>query len=235
MPGFTSIVYRCHHVSLALRLIVSSTTNCATERDHAGLCLREPNFIFYFFLRMPGATGFTNTSFRRRGVVLQWPSTTITTAYRDTRFGVIFDTISVKARWERWCGWNCDLRVINARKKAFSVVPKASPWRWKSLCAHMRTTSLWGVPAKWPVGLVTGSCHSLFFFSWLALLFLELYRARYINDIYINDWWSAASKSAHLNCTNETHFRLTAGRFRGNSCIAMLWVACGLLQFAETQ
>ena len=44
--------------------------------------------------------------------------------------GVIFDTISVKARWERWCRWNCDLRVINARKKkAFSVLPKASPWR----------------------------------------------------------------------------------------------------------
>ena len=43
----------------------------------------------------------------------------------------MFDTISVKARWERWCRWKCDLRVINARKKAFSVVPKASPWRPK--------------------------------------------------------------------------------------------------------
>ena len=42
---------------------------------------------------------------------------------------MIFDTISVKARWERWCRWNCDLRITNARKKAFSVVPKASPWR----------------------------------------------------------------------------------------------------------
>ena len=63
---------------------------------------------------------------------------------------VIFDTISVKVCWERWCRWNCDLRVINARKKAFSVVPKASPWRWKS-CAPMRTTSLWGVAAKWLV------------------------------------------------------------------------------------
>ena len=31
----------------------------------------------------------------------------------------IFDIISVKARWEQWCRWNCDLRVINARKKAF--------------------------------------------------------------------------------------------------------------------
>ena len=43
------------------------------------------------------------------------------------------------------------------------------------------------------------------------------------------------SKSARLNCTKLTHFRLTAGRFRGNSCIVILWVACGLLQFAATQ
>ena len=35
--------------------------------------------------------------------------------------------ISVKVCWEWWCRWNCDLRVINARKKAFSVIPKASP------------------------------------------------------------------------------------------------------------
>ena len=66
------------------------------------------------------------------------------------KFGVIFDTISVKVRWEQWCRWNCDLRVINARKQAFSVVPKASLWRWKS-CVHMRTTSLWGVASKWLV------------------------------------------------------------------------------------
>ena len=33
------------------------------------------------------------------------------------RFGVIFDTISVKTRWERWYTWNCDLGVINARGK----------------------------------------------------------------------------------------------------------------------
>ena len=43
---------------------------------------------------------------------------------------MIFDTISVKARWERWCRWNCNQRVINAHaKKVFSVVPKASPRR----------------------------------------------------------------------------------------------------------
>ena len=62
-----------------------------------------------------------------------------------SKVGVIFDMISVKARWEWWCRWNCDLSVINARKKAFSVVPKASPWRPNHV-----TTSLWGVAAKWP-------------------------------------------------------------------------------------
>ena len=45
-----------------------------------------------------------------------------------SKVGVIFDMISIKARWEWWCRWNCDLRVINAWKKAFSVIPKASPW-----------------------------------------------------------------------------------------------------------
>ena len=38
--------------------------------------------------------------------------------------------ISIKARWERWCRWKCDLMVINAwKKRAFSVVSKVSPWR----------------------------------------------------------------------------------------------------------
>ena len=43
-----------------------------------------------------------------------------------------------------------------------------------------------------------------------------------------------ASKSARLNRTNLTHFHLTAGQFRRNSCIVMLWFACELLQFAAT-
>ena len=61
---------------------------------------------------------------------------------------VIFDMISIKASWERWCRWNCDLRVINARKKAFSVWLKASPWRPN----HVTICLLhhWGVAAKWP-------------------------------------------------------------------------------------
>ena len=48
-------------------------------------------------------------------------------------------------------------------------------------------------------------------------------------------WWSAARKTARLNCINLIHFRLTAGRLRGSSCIVIPGVVCELLQFAETQ
>ena len=43
-------------VSLVLRLMVSSTTNCATERDHAALCLREPK-LYSFFRTCPALQG----------------------------------------------------------------------------------------------------------------------------------------------------------------------------------
>ena len=38
-----------------------------------------------------------------------------------------------------------------------------------------------------------------------------------------------------LNCINLIHFRLTAGRLRGSSCIVIPGVVCELLQFAATQ
>ena len=47
-------------------------------------------------------------------------------------------------------------------------------------------------------------------------------------------WCGAARKSARLNCINLIHFRLTAGRLRGSSCIVIHGV-CELLQFAATQ
>ena len=65
------------------------------------------------------------------------------------RLGVIFDTISVKVRWERWCRCNCDLRVINARKKGIFCRTESVAMTPKSR-DHMPTTSLWGVAAKWP-------------------------------------------------------------------------------------
>ena len=48
-------------------------------------------------------------------------------------------------------------------------------------------------------------------------------------------WCGAARKSAHLNCINLIHFRLTAGRLCGSSCIVIPGVVCKLLQFAATQ
>ena len=63
---------------------------------------------------------------------------------------VIFDTISVKARWERWGRWNCDLRVINSLKKRGIFCRTESVAMTPKLRDHMPTTSLWGVAAKWP-------------------------------------------------------------------------------------
>ena len=68
---------------------------------------------------------------------------------QSPRLGVIFDMISVKARWERWCRWNCDLRVINARKKGIFCRTKSITMMPKSH-DHMPTMSFWGVAAKWP-------------------------------------------------------------------------------------
>ena len=45
-------------------------------------------------------------------------------------------------------------------------------------------------------------------------------------------WRGAARKSARLNCINLIHFRLTAGRLHGSSCIVIPGVVCELLQFA---
>ena len=44
-----------------------------------------------------------------------------------------------------------------------------------------------------------------------------------------------ARKSARLNCINLIHFRLTAGRLRGCSCIVIPGFVCELLQIAATQ
>ena len=62
--------------------------------------------------------------------------------------GVIFDTISVKAHWERWCRWNwsegykCMKKGLFCHTKSVAMTPKSHD--------HMPTTSLWGVAAKWP-------------------------------------------------------------------------------------
>ena len=57
--------------------------------------------------------------------------------------------ISVEARWEWRCRWNCDLMVINARKEGIFCHTESVAMTPKSH-DHMPTTSLWGVTAKWP-------------------------------------------------------------------------------------
>ena len=80
----------------------------------------------------------------------QWLKTSWIRHLRTSpRLGVIFDTISIKARSERWCRWNCDLRVINARKKCIFCRTESVAMTPKTR-DHMPTTSLWGVAAQWP-------------------------------------------------------------------------------------
>ena len=155
---------------------------------------------------------------------------------------MIFDTISIKAHWGRRCRWNCDLRVINAWKKPFSVVPKASP---------RRPTSLWGVAAKWPTrtlktklilclkdlhgyshislslwGRILKECH-------YSMGFVKSHSLKCLLHKWV--WCGAARKSDHLNCIKLIHFRLTAGWLRGSLCIVIPAVIWELLQFTATQ
>ena len=166
---------------------------------------------------------------------------------------MIFDTISVKDRWERWCRWNCDLRVINARKNSFSVVPKVSPWRPNHVT--MRGESLQNgqlelqrrniLCPRVPQGYSRISLS-------LSGKILKEYRnimsanpMRYSMEFAKSHslkcllhkwaWCGAARKSARLNYINLIHFRLTAGQSRGSSCIVIPGVVCELLQFATTQ
>ena len=174
---------------------------------------------------------------------------------------MIFDVISVKARWEQWCRWNCDLRVINARKKAFSVIPKASPWRPNhvTICLlHHSGESLQNGQLefrRWnwyftrethkDTAVSVWACQAGFWKSTGTLCSFEANPMQYpmgfakLHSLKCSlhkwAWCSAARKSAHLNCINLIHFRLTTGRLRGSSCIVTPGVVCELLQFTATQ
>ena len=109
---------------------------------------------------------------------------------------------------------------------------------------HMPTTSLWGVAAKWPTrapktklilcprdpqgysrislslsGRILKEYRNIVSASTCGIPWCLRNRthwsARYTNGA----WCGAARKSARLNCINLIHFRLTAGRLRGSSCI----------------
>ena len=156
---------------------------------------------------------------------------------------MIFDTISVKARWERWCRWNCDLRVINAREKknAFSVVPKASPWRPNhvTICLlrhsgeSLQNGQLELRRRNWHFARETHkdtavsvwACQAGFWkCTGTSVSFKAKHHAVFhgvceiaLTEVLATQMGGAARKSARLNCINLIHFRLTAGRLRGSS------------------
>ena len=155
---------------------------------------------------------------------------------------MIFDTISVKARWERWCRWNCDLRVINARKKkTFSVVPKASPWRPNhvTICLlrhsgkSLQNGQLELRRRNWYFARETHKDTAVSVWFERApehrVSFDMRYSVGYAKSHSLKcslhkwAWCGAARKSACLNCINLIHFRLTAGRLRGSSRHCYTW------------
>ena len=159
--------------------------------------------------------------------------------------------ISIKAHWERWCRWNCDLRVINAHKKRHFLsyrkhchdaqimwpyayyVTLGSHCKMANLSSEDETdtlpyiaVSVWACQAGFWKSAGT-SCqlrskpHAV-----LLLLKCSLHKWA---------WCSAARKSAHLNCINLIHFCLTVGRLCWSSCIVIPGVISELLQFVATQ
>ena len=168
---------------------------------------------------------------------------------------MIFDTISVKARWERWCRWNCDLRVINAQKKGIFCRTESIAMTPKSH-DHMPTTSLWRVAAKWPTQAPKTKLilcpriqpyqfepvgqdfervpeHRVSFNMRYSMGFVKSHSLKC--SLHKWAWCGTARKSARLNCINLIYFPLTAGRLHGSSCIVIPGVICALLQFTATQ
>ena len=169
--------------------------------------------------------------------------------------------ISVKARWEQWCRWNCDLRVINARKKAFSVGPKASPWcpNHVTICLlrHSGESLQNGQLELWrrnwyfarethkDTAVSVWACQAGFWKSTGTSFSFEANPMRYSMgfakshslkcSLHKWAWCGAARKSARLNCINLIHFHLTAARLRGSSCIVIPGVVCELLQIPAVQ
>ena len=170
--------------------------------------------------------------------------------------------ISVKARREWWCRWNCDLRVINALKKGIFCRTKASPWCPNHVTAYAYYVTLGShckmansssedktdillerptriqqyqfEPVRQDFERIPEHCVS--FKANPMRYYMGFAKSHSLKcSLHKWAWCGAARKSARLNCINWIHFRLTAGRLRGSLCIVIPGVVCELLQFAATQ
>ena len=124
---------------------------------------------------------------------------------------------------------------IFCRTESVAMTPKSRD--------HMPTTSLWGVAAKWPTrapktklifcpGDSQGYSHISLSLSGRIFRVPEHRVSLEANPMRYS---MGFAKSHSLNCINLIHFRLTAGRLRGSSCIVIPGIVCELLQFAATQ
>ena len=148
--------------------------------------------------------------------------------------------------------WNCDLRVINARKKRHFLsywkrrhdAQITSPYAYYvtlgsrcKMATRAPKMKLMLCPRD-PQGY---SCISLSLPGriWkITGIPRGLWNCTHWSPCYTNgrDAGSgAARKSARLNCINLIHFRLTVGQLCGSSCIIIPGVVGELLQFAATQ
>ena len=143
-------------------------------------------------------------------------------------------------------------------KKAFSVVPKASPWRPNhvTICLLCHSGELlqngqlelrrqnWHFPKR-PTRIQPYQFeqdfervpeHRVSFGAKPMRYSMGFAKSHSLKcSLHKWAWCSTARKSTRLNCINLIHFRLTAGRLRGSSCIVIRGVVCKLLQFAATQ
>ena len=135
-------------------------------------------------------------------------------------------------------GYKCTKKGIFCCTESVAMTPKSRD--------HMPTTSLWGVAAKWPT---RASKTKLILsprdpqgYSRISLSLSGRILKEYPNvvsaskqiplgfakshslkcSLHKRAWCGAARKSARLNCINLIHFRLTAGRLRGSSCIVRI-------------
>ena len=163
--------------------------------------------------------------------------------------------ISVKARWERSCRWNCDLRVINAwnqgifcRTESVAMTPKSRHsgeslqngqlqprrrnWYFARETHKDTAVSVWA----WQAGFWKSTGTSCQLRSKPHAVFHGVCEIA-LTEVLATQMgvMRAARKSARLNCINLIHFRLTAGRLHGSSCIVIPGVVCELLQFAAKQ
>ena len=148
---------------------------------------------------------------------------------------------------------------MHGKKKAFSVVPKASPWRPNhvTICllrhsgeslqngqlelrrrnwyfarkTHKDTAvSVWASQAGfWKSTGTSCQLRHAVFHGVCEIALTEVLAAQ------MGVMRRSTIKSARLNCINLIQFRLTAGRLRGSSCIVIPGVVSELLQFAATQ